>query len=158
MKYRSLFFVAYLMVVGPSCASDGGSSSVQSAVSDARRFITERNAAGLLTLISRDGVLCGDDVISRARVNSDLRRPITPLYKRVFGDSSRAASELSLRGWFVGHPTATPRIDFIQVDGKVRDDWACVRFRDENSTSPFELCFFRKQRRWTLTNSLYDCE
>jgi hypothetical protein len=67
---------------------------------------------------------------------------------------------MPLREYFINARDLKIEVNFMKIKGKNRNDWVCLRYRSSNFERTLwpEVCFFIKDNKWFLTNSLYNCQ
>jgi hypothetical protein len=128
-----------------------------------RDAVLAGDADVIASFVHESGIACVDDVISKARVLKDLQNKDSWLFAYLFSPAefeSRfkdALHPVSLQRYFATATDLEPVISFSELPGRGDPNFACIHFRSSNFDVWPELCFFRRDGQWFLSDSPYSC-
>lgn len=117
----------------------------------------------ILQLLPPDGMGCGEEKIARARVARDLSQKGTYLHARLFDSATlrerypESGRTKSLQDTFRRRPRGPIVVTFLDFPGQDPSAFPCANFHSEDDY-PETICFFKRDGKWWLTDSFYECE
>jgi hypothetical protein len=127
-----------------------------------QKEIEAGDVGAVLARVPPEGLACGDRLVPRAKVERDLRDPVSWLHGVVFGAPGAAPASAgratSLRGFFAVAKEVAVMVTFRRdpVAGAVGRP--CLDFRARDLPTPgVPFCFVSRGGKWWLTESLYPC-
>ena len=122
--------------------------------------IEKGDAAALLARVPKEGIRCGEEIISRARVERDLKAPGSWLHGVLFGGPGAPVlpgKPSSLRAFFQEAKEIAVLVAFRE-DPRSPLGLPCFEYRARDFNSPgAPLCLTPRDGKWWFTDSLYPC-
>jgi len=128
-----------------------------------RDAVLNGDADVIASFIDEAGIPCVDDHISKDRVLSHLQNRDSWLFAYLFSPMEFEAKfkdamhPVSLQRYFATAMDLELLISFSESPTRAHSNYACIHFRSSNFAVWPELCFFRRDGRWFLSDSPYDC-
>lgn len=133
---------------------------------DLQRGILEKNPDAILKHVSKQGIYCVDDTIPYETVKKDIKEKGSWLHSVLFDEeiySKKYKSlyrPISLQRYFLQAKNIQVKVDFYDVNGEVRLNWATIHYTNDNGIEwPNGLIEFHyiEKEGWRISNSLYRC-
>ena len=151
------------LVMGAGESERDPAAAVEAVARAVQHGIVDRSPEKLAHFVGSDGIDCNDDMTPRDDVLKELRTKRIWLNSYLFDSPYfreryvSPAYPMSLAEFFATHPSPSLRVDFIEVDGRKRLDWACVSFSANGEKFHPRLCFFKAPEGWIFTQSPIPC-
>ena len=122
--------------------------------------IRNQDEIKLLKYISKDGIPCIDSLISLSQVKADLSNIDSWLHGYLFSLDFKKESDNYIMGlgeFFNLAGNIEIDVTFMETNESVNYDYACVHYRAVGTEYSPEICLFKMNNNWTVTDSLYSC-
>lgn len=128
-----------------------------------KKAVENHDIDTIMQYVANDGIPCVDGVISRKEVEADFKNQNSWLYAYLFSAKlfeekyADKYHEIALDKFFRLANNINILADLMVVNGRAKDDWGCVRFESSNMHRVPPVCFFKRDGKWTFTDSPYSC-
>lgn len=127
-----------------------------------KEAILKIDSATIVRYVGKDGIVCGDAMVSYGEVKQELEDPTSRFHAELF-DSERLRQfvagrtlgpPMSVKDYLEKARDLTTQVSFFEVKGKKRLDWAGITYTSSNfdlRTWP-NVDLVRKKGRWILNS------
>ncbi|MBI4379507.1 MAG: hypothetical protein HY578_10470 [Nitrospinae bacterium] len=128
-----------------------------------RGAVLQHDVEKILKYIANDGIPCNDSIIPLNKVRKDLKDRNSWLYCYLFSAKKfekiykDVLYPMGLERFFREASDVQIDVSFMEIKGKKKSNYGCIRYKATNIEYAPEFCFFFENGKWTFTDSLYNC-
>lgn len=129
-----------------------------------RKDVSKRRSDAILKYLPADGMGCGEAKIPRAQVEREIGEKgaylnavlfDTPTLRKQYPQVGRL---MSLADFFRKARSLYVVVTFVNFPNQDPYAYPCAAFHAANMEESASVCFFRREDRWWLTDSFYECD
>jgi hypothetical protein len=146
MQIKKYFLLLHLLCVGCVGVIAEAQSSFASAEKMLRDAIISRDIKVIELFVSKNGIPCGDSVVAKNVVVSDLNTKQSGLYESLFGNNGLSFRLRSLKDATIKYSAPFNT-----------SDYQCAIYGVDANGDIDEVCMRKEAKGWYLSDSLYKC-